>query len=335
LARMNIVLCLGFLLVPGISGCRKNNDSNSVSKPSRIVLKIAHVLPVSEPIHQELLQMAKRIEQRSGGSMEIQVYPNSELGSNKDNLEQILRGANLITVADPGYVRDYLPDYTIMNGPYLYRGYEDIQKLACSEWHTKMKQRADEKGISILAMGWYFGPRHFLCDKPIRTPSDMKNLKVRVPPNPIWIETIRAMGGLPTSLQWSEAYTGLAQGVVDAVEAPLSSIYGTRIYEVKKHISLTAHFHAIAGLQISTQVFQSLTPEQQTILQEEVHAAGQRVSREVQESEARWRSKLEQEGVQFHEADQDAFRNTCMIVFTKFPEWSPGLYEQVQAVLKP
>jgi len=335
LAHSRIILCLSAIMALTLAGCRKNGDSQDVGAPSRVILKIAHVLPVNEPIHQELLVMARQIEQRSEGTLEIQIYPNSELGSNKDNLEQILRGANLITVADPGYVGDYLPDYTIMNGPYLYRGFDDIQKLAQSEWQETMKRRAEEKGIKILAMDWYFGPRHFLSDKPIRTPADLKNLKVRVPPNAIWIETIRAMGGLPTLMQWSEVYTGLAQGVVDAVEAPLSSLYGTRLYEVKKHISLTAHFHAIAGLQISKRVFDSLTARQQTILLEEVDAAGRRVSREVQESETRWRSKLEQQGVQFHEADAEAFRTACREVYDKFPDWSAGLYEQVQAALKP
>ena len=304
------------------------------SAQKTVELKIAHVLPTNEPIHQVLVEMGKRIMDRSQGSIKVQVYPNSELGNNKDNLEQIRRGANIIAIADPGYISDYVPDYGVMNGPFLYRDYTGIAKLAASKWHQDMVKQSAEKGIKILAMDWYFGSRHVISDKVIKNTDDMKGLKVRVPPNKVWIETIKAMGGSPTTLQWSEVYSGLSQGVVDAAEAPLSTLYGSKLYEAKKKIALTGHFKAIVGLEMSQKLFESMTPEQQKILTEEVAWGGKEATKRVADSESEWRKKLEAEGVVFNDVDLDNFANACQVVYTQFPAWTPGLYERVKAELK-
>ncbi|WHH56936.1 TRAP transporter substrate-binding protein DctP [Petroclostridium sp. X23] len=116
-------------------------------KLKKVELKISHVLPNTEPIHEELVNMAAHIKERSNGTLIVQVYPDSELGNNKDNLEQAMRGANIVTVADPGYMADCIPDYGIMDGPFLYDDYKDIQKLAASAWHQEMVKASAENGI--------------------------------------------------------------------------------------------------------------------------------------------------------------------------------------------
>jgi len=307
--------------------------SQAEQKVEKKVIKISHVLPTNEPIHEELVRMAERINKRSNGSLEVQVYPNSELGNNKDNLEQAVRGANILTIADPGYVADYVPDYAVMNGPFLYDDYNGIQKLAASDWHQDMVRQSAEKGIKVLAMDWYFGARHLISGKAVTKPEDVKGMKVRVPPNKIWIETIKAMGGNPTTLQWAEVYSGLSQGVVDAAEAPLSTLYGSKLHEAKKHVSLTGHFKAIVGLQMSQKYFDSLSPEQQQIIIEEVKASGIAASEAVAKSEEEWRKKMEAEGAIFNEVDNEAFKKACEVVYQQFPEWTPGLYDKIKAIL--
>ena len=295
------------------------------------VLKIAHVLPTSEPTHEVLLEVAEKIMSESGGSIEVQVYPNSELGNNKDNLEQIRRGANIIAIADPGYMADYVTDYGIMNGPFLYKDYTEIQDLADTPWHAEMVKQSAEKGIKILSMSWYFGARSIISDEVIKTPGDLveKGMKVRVPPNKMWIETIKAMGGAPTTLQWSEVYSGLSQGVVDAAEAPLSTIYGSKLYESKKNIALTRHFTAIVGCEMSQEYFDSMTTEQQKIVEDAFNWGREEASKRVANSESEWQKKLEAEGVVFNDVDVKAFQDACASVYTQFPDWTPGLYDRI------
>jgi TRAP-type transport system periplasmic protein len=298
----------------------------------KFVLKVSHVLPTSEPIHQALVMMAERIIDRTEGIVDVQVYPNSELGNNKDNLEQIRQGANIIAIADPGYLADYVIDYGIMNGPFLYSDYTEIAKLADSKWHAEMVAQCSEKGLKVLAMDWYFGSRNIISNEIIKTPQDIKSkgMKVRVPPNKMWIETIKAMGGAPTTLQWSEVYSGLAQGVVDAAEAPLSTIYGSKLQESKNRIALTGHFKAIVGLTMSQAYFDKMPSDIQQIVQEEVDRAGIEATKMVADSESEWQKKLEADGVTFNTVDVAAFQDACASVYTQFPDWTPGLYDRIK-----
>ena len=213
------------------------------------------------------------------------------------------------------------------------RDFKGIQKLAGSSWHKEMERQSSEKGIKILAMDWYFGSRNVISGKVIKTPEDMKGMKIRVPPNKVWIETIKAMGGSPTVLQWSEVYSGLAQGVVDGAEAPLSTIFGSKLQETRKNIALTGHFKAIVGLQMSQKLFDSMAKEQQDLLTDEVKKHGIIASERVAGSEAEWRKKLEAQGVAFNDVDSAAFEKACEAFYKQFPEWTPGLYDKVRKAL--
>lgn len=294
-------------------------------------LKFSHVLPSNETVHEVMLEMGKDLEKSSNGYFKITVYANSELGNNKDNLEQLRRGANIVAVCDSGYVSDYVPAYGAMHGPFLFSDWKELRRLGRSKWHEEMKAQCYEKGMKILQMDWSFGNRHVISGKEIRDPADMKGLKIRVPPNKVWIDTITAMGGSPTVLQWAEVYSGLAQGVVDGAEAPLSTMYGSKLQEVKKNISLTKHFHSHTGMIMSRKVWESIPPEHQKLLQEKVDEYGLKCSELTAKREQEWQDKLTAEGVKFNESNMAAFVEACKVVYDN-PNWPKYDYlrEQIE-----
>lgn len=310
----------------------KESDREEVEK--KVVLKLSHVMSNNDPANAAFEQLAKNVSERSNGSIEIQVYANSELGSNKDNLEQIKNGANIISVADSALMADYLPDYGIMNGPFLYKSTEDLQKLYNSKWHADIEEKCAEKGFKILAMNWYFGQRHIISKVPVETVEDLKGMKIRVPSATMWVETMKALGATPTTLQWSEVYSGLEQGVVEAAEAPLSTIYTSKLHEAAKNISLTGHFYGIIGLEMAQSIWESLSKNQQTILEEEIQKQGEKYSAEVLAADGEWKKKLEDEGVTFYEVDNDAFAEKSKSAYNQFPEWSDNLYDTVIEFMK-
>lgn len=187
--------------------------------------------------------------------------------------------------------------------------------------------------MRLLALNWYFGPRHVIAHQPLRNPEEMKGKKVRVPPNIMWKETIQAMGGAPTPLEWAEVYTGLAQKVVDAAEAPLSTLVGTRLYEVAKVITLTGHFKAITGMVIGEKFFQTLPPNVQKILEEEAIRAGDEMSAMTLAKQGEFMNALKEKGVTFQQGDVAAFEKATQVVYTKFPAWTPGIYDKVKVAL--
>ena len=332
-------LALLLMVAVAFTSCSKKAETkveavSTTSTEKAVVLKLNHVMSNNDPAHAAFVQLAKNVTERSNGSLEIQVYSNSELGSNKDNLEQIKNGARIISVADSALMADYIADYSIMNGPFLYQSTDDLEKLYNSDWHKSIEKESSSKGIKILAMDWYFGKRHIISKNPITSVDDLDGLKIRVPSATMWVETMKAMGATPTALQWSEVYSGLEQGVVEAAEAPLSTLYTSKLYEAGKNIALTGHFYGLIGLEMSQKVWDSLSENQQTILVDEIHKQGAIYSQSVLDSEAGWREKLEAEGVTFYDVDNDAFAKKSASVYTKFPKWSAGLYEKVKSAMK-
>lgn len=300
----------------------------------KIVIKLGHVLAPTEPIHITAEAMGKRVFERTNGEVEIQVYPSSSLGNNRDTYEQALLGAPIMGHIDPGYAMDYVPDFGILNGPFLVEDFSQFDKIWVSDWWADLVDQLIGKGLRILNFNAAFGQRHLISENPIPNPDAMRGMKFRVPPNQMWVETIAAMGGIPTPLEWAEVYSGLAQGVVDGAEAPLSTLWGSKLYEVKKTITLTGHFKAITGTVIGEDFWQTLSSDVQKIMEEEAHNFGVEATEMVLKTEVEWQTKLEKEGgVTFAQSDVAAFQKATEVVYTKFPEWTPGLYEKVRSIL--
>ena len=290
-------------------------------------LKFNHVLPTNEAAHEMLIEMGKELEAQSNGYFVVNVYANSELGNNKDNLEMIRRGANIVAVLDCGFLADYVPPYGAMNGPFLYTDWKEIVRLGKSPWHQEMMRQCSEKGMKVLCMDWYFGRRHVISGKTIREPADLDGMKIRVPPNKVWIDTIKAMHGSPTVLQWAEVYSALSQGVVDGAEAPLSTFYGSKLFEVRKNIGETGHFTALIGLVMSQKIWDSMSKEHQDMLAAAVDKWGLECSMLTADREEEWKKKLQDEGVVFNPVDNKAFAEACKVVYDN-PDWPS--YEELR-----
>jgi tripartite ATP-independent transporter DctP family solute receptor len=299
------------------------------------VIKLGHVLPTNEPIHQAFERMGQRVKERTKGRVEIQVFPASQIGSNRDTYEQARMGAPVMVHIDPGYASELGDvDIAILNGPFLYDSWDQARKVLASPLVAQMNENLRKKGnIRVLSWGYYFGQRHIISDRGYRTPAEIKDRKVRVPPNPMWVETFKAMGAVPTPLQWAEVYSGLAQGVVDAAEAPLSTLYGSKLHEVKKVITLTGHFKAITGVAIGEGYWQTLPKEVQQVLAEEAEEGGRWVAPITIQKEDEWKALLAKGGVTFVEADAGGYRKATAATYNAFPKWTPGLYDRVRSIL--
>lgn len=305
------------------------------SSAQTLSLRFAHNLSVTEPFNIAAEKFATDVGKRSGGAIKITVHPGEQLGPNKEVLEMVKQGANVITLVDAGYIADYVPDFGILQGPYLLRSTDDFAKLLASDLYKGLVKEAQSKGVMPLAFNWYIGSRHVIGNRAIRTVDDFKGLSIRVPPVPMFIKTFEALGARPVTLQWSEVYTGLSQNVVDAAEAPLPTIYGTKLYEVRKIVSLTGHFAAFLGIAMNARVFEKLTPEQRTILVSEAAAAGEFLKKLTLEKEQTVRADLQKHGVTIVQpADVVPFQKATASVYNEFPKWSPGLYQKVQAILQ-
>jgi tripartite ATP-independent transporter DctP family solute receptor len=299
-----------------------------------ITIRFAHSLSTSEPAHQAAEFFAKNVRERTKGKVDIKVFPNEQLGSGKDVNEMIRQGANVMNITDPGYLSDFVPDVGVLNGPYIVKDPKEFDKIWASDWWKATDQKLRKAGFRLIMAGGFFGARDVIADKPVRRPEDMQGMTIRVPPNTMWIETFKALGARPSTVQWSETYSALQQNVVAAAEAPLGSLWGSKLYEVKKVISTTGHFKAIVMWPINYNFFNSLPKDVQQVLLEEGEKARVEMTRLTLASEQGYIEKFKAAGVTFvTDVDQAAFQKATASVYNAFPKWTPGLHAKIEEIL--
>ena len=300
-----------------------------------IKIRLAHSLSTSEPAHVAAEYFAINVAQRTNNRVQIQVFPSEQLGPGKEVNEMIRQGANVMNITDPGYLSDFVPDIGVLNGPYLIKDPNDYTRLLASDWYKAVEKKLETAGFKLVMANGFFGQRHLIADKPVRKPEDMAGMTVRVPPNTMWIETFKSIGARPTTVQWSEVYNALQQNVVAAAEAPLGSLWGAKLHETRKVISMTGHFTAFVMWPINAGYFAKLPPDVQRILTEEGKKAGDEMTRLTLELQNDYVNKFKAAGVTFvSDVDLAAFQKSTSSVYNAFPKWTPGLHNTVLGALR-
>src|SRR4030043_891892 len=236
----------------------------------KYVLKFNHVLGQKEPYHLGFTNWAKAVEEKTKGALKIDVFHSAQLGVEEDIIEQIRAGANIGQNTDSARMGNYVPGIAIMNGPYFAENLPEVAKLTKSPTIKGfLDELANKPGLKILSFSWVQGYRHFFTNKPIRNPEDLKGLRIRTPPAPIWQESIRALGATPVALAFGEMYPALQSKVMDGVELVYNNIPAGRFYEVLKYVTESRHIMLVNYEVISAKWFNTLPANYQKILVEE------------------------------------------------------------------
>ena len=297
-------------------------------------IKVAYENNPGEPIDQAVREWARLFAQKTGGKGELKLYPSSQLGSKKDVMEQMKLGSGIITIADGGFFADYVPDFGILMGPYLGKDYADIFKLAKTPWFAEMDSKLQAKGFHIVTSNWLYGVRHMVTKKPVKTPEDLKGMKIRVPNNRIQIDAMKTMGATPTPMPLAEVYPALTTGVIDGAENPIPVLYAQKHHEAAKYLILSGHLDNVSQWVTSQTYFAKLPANVQKALTESADEAGNFMTKLILVAEKETSEKMKKDGVTVIEVDKKAFRDAAKPTYTHFPEWTPGLYDKVQSYLK-
>src|SRR5688500_324259 len=272
-------------------------------------LKFNHVLGPKEPYHQGFLDWAKAVEARTKGGLKVDVFHSAQLGKEEDILEQIRAGANIGQNTDSARMGNYVPGIAVMNGPYFVETLEDVAKLRKAPTVLKWQEELASKfGFKVLSFSWVQGYRHFFTNKAIRKPDDLRGLRIRTPPAPIWQESIRSLGATPVAMAFTEMYPGLQQRAIDGVELVYNNIPGGKFYEVLKFANETRHIMLINFEVVSAKWFNGLPKDYQQILVEECDKAGEATSRRIFKLEDEVEADLKKRGMTIVSPDLAAFR---------------------------
>lgn len=257
---MNRCLALPLLLFSLLAaGCGAKRDVK--------VIKLAHGLDPQHSVHKGMVFLAQRLAEKSGGTLRVDVYPSGQLGSERECLELVQIGGLAMTKVSASVLEGFAPEFKVFGLPYLFRS--DAHKTAVLDGPIGREILAAPQTKFMRGLCYYdSGSRSFYTKRPVRTPDDLKGLKIRVQESPMAFALIRAFGASATPISFGELYTALQQGVVDGAENNPPSFHLARHYEVCKFYSLDEHTSVPDVVIVGTHFWNSLNPQQQKWLQE-------------------------------------------------------------------
>ena len=313
-----ILFLLGFMPAPAAS-------------QSKIVLKAGHASSLVYPYQIGLKSMKEEVLKKTNEQVEIQIFPMSQLGNERDLTEGVQLGTVDMMAVSNAMITNFVPIAVVFDLPYLYQDQDHALRVHYSSVGQRVTQAIEKKVGKILA---YYGggTRSVFNDiRPIKKPEDLKGLKIRVIQNKIYIATLNAMGALSTPLPFSEVYGALQQGVIDGAENDPPSFLSMKHYEHAGYFSLTTHFVQSAYLIINWDRWNSFTPEHQKII-----AEAAKISEKVERDDERSKynealEQLKQLGIQINDIDKRPFAEQTKTVWREAGQHM-SLIEEIQKV---
>lgn len=313
--RKLITTILITALVIVFTGCQASGQSSDT-----IELKLAHNQTLDHPVHISLVEFGRLVEEKSNDSIKVKIYPNGQLGSEREVIELTQTGAVDAAKVSASALEGFASDYSIFSLPYVFENFELFEQVMAQDMVTdKLYHETEEMGFIGLT---YFsaGQRNlYTKDREVNDVSDMKGLKVRVQPSPTSVQMIEALVAVPTAMDYGEVYTALQSGIIDAAENNETSLVGNSHGEVSKYYMYTGHQISPDMLIMNANQFNDLSEEHQDIIQE----ASQEVTiyhKDVwaESIEEQTRIAKEEMGVNFIEVDKSSFIEAVQPLHEKF-----------------
>lgn len=319
-----------------VSACSEKDASKDgeVKGDEKVVINVAYGNQPGEPIDQLAKKWKELAEEKSDGKLELVLYPSSQLGSEKDVVEQAIMGNNVVIFTGYDFLMDYVPDVGILTAPYLTEDFDDLLYLTTTDWFKEQTEKLNTEGIDIVTTNTIYGKRQLMTTEPVLSPNDLKGMKIRVPNNQMYIKSFEALGAVPTPMPLADLYTALQQGLIDGAENPLPVLKGSKMNEIAKHLSLTEHTKIMSPWIAGTAFMESLPEDLVKILKESGDEAGEYAKAITDQESETVLAEFEAEGIEIHEVDLKPFKEAAKSVYTSFPDWTPNLYETIQQLIE-
>ncbi|HET6520172.1 MAG TPA: TRAP transporter substrate-binding protein [Geminicoccaceae bacterium] len=292
------------------------------------VLKFGHITDEENTWHLAAMEFARLVNEKTGGEVQVEVYPNSSLGTERELLEGIPLGIADMTISSDSMAQ-WAPRILLMSHLFTFRDADHVLKFMESPVAESIEADLIEQARLRPITYFLRGPRHLTSNRPIETVADVQGFKLRVPDVRMFIADWAAIGANPTPMAFAEVFGALQQGVVDGQENPLALIASARFYEVQRYLNLTAHVRQAIYVVVGEDRFQSLQPDyQQAILAaaEETQAFERE---KFEAAEAELEQLLRESGMTFVETDVSGFKEA---VQSTIPNEFPEFVEDMQAI---
>jgi tripartite ATP-independent transporter DctP family solute receptor len=297
------------------------------------VLKATDVHPLGYPTVEAIVRMGAKLEKATGGKYAIQMFPSMQLGGEKEMIEQAQVGALQIARISVGPMGPIVDELNVFNMPFVFRDEAHMRKVIDGPIGAEMLDKLTKSSARLVALGWMdAGTRNVYSDKPVSKPADLKGMKIRMMGNPIFVETMNAMGGNGIAMGFNELHQALQSGVVDGAENNPPTLLAQNHYQTPrgKVYSLTGHLIIPEIFVFSKASWDKLPKADQDLIM--------KLSREAQmEQRGLWdaytkdaETKLKAAGIKFVDADKEAFFKATQPVRDKYGSKYAGLIQKIR-----
>jgi len=292
---------------------------------------LAHGLDTNHPVHKGMEFMAKRVKEKSGGKLLIEIYPSQQLGTERQTLELLQIGSLAMTKVSAAVMENFAPNIQVLSLPYIFHGREHSFRVLDGSLGKKLLQQSEKyrlRGLTYFDAGY----RSFYTKTPVHSPEDLKGKKIRVQESVSAMNLVRNLGGAPTPISWGELYTALQQGVVDGAENNPPSFYLSRHYEVCKYYCLNEHTAVPDILVIGTEIWDRLRPEEQNWIQEAADEAKVYQRKLWEQAEEHAFQEVQKAGVEIIRPDKTPFIDMTRSILESYRD-QPEKYQIIQEIM--
>jgi tripartite ATP-independent transporter DctP family solute receptor len=290
-------------------------------------LKLAHPFPEGHPSTIRAAEAAKAIDEQSSGRVQLRVFPNSQLGSQADTINQVRSGAIDITAQSVAVLATIAPSASVVGTAFAFPNYDTVWKAMDGELGAHIRNDFTNANLVAMDSFWDSGYRHITSStRPIVTPDDLKGFKIRVPTSPAWVILFKSLGAAPTSLDLSELYSALQTKIVDGQENPIPTFATAKLHEVQKYCSMTGHIWDGTGVVANRRSWQKLPADMQAIVARNLNEAGLKQRKDLIEVTDTMKAELTTKGLIFNQPELAPFRKRLV---------DAGYYSEYKAKYKP
>jgi TRAP-type transport system periplasmic protein len=297
-------------------------------------LKYANNVPVTHPLNIRAKEAMDRIKAQTNGRVEIEIFPNNQLGSDTDMLSQLRSGAiEFFTLS--GLILSTLVPVASINGiGFAWGSYDQVWPAMDGGLGAYICAQIDKAGLHAMEQAWDNGFRQITSStRPIKTPDDLKGFKIRVPPSPLWTSMFKAFDAAPTSINFSEVYSALQTKVVEGQENPLAVIFFAKLFEVQKYLSQTNHMWDGFWFLANGKAWQGLPADVRDVITKNLNQSARDQRDDVKKANDTLQTDLTSKGMEFIKVDPAPFRAKLQAAGF-YKEWRGKYGDEAWAVLE-
>ncbi|HBK05343.1 MAG TPA: ABC transporter substrate-binding protein [Acetobacteraceae bacterium] len=307
------------------------------TRPARAAdfsLKLANNAPLTHPQSIRQQEAADRIKAATNGAVEIQLFPNNQLGSDTDMLSQLRSGAIDFFTLSGLILATLVPAASINGIGFAFKDYDTVWKAMDGKLGAYVRSEIDKRGLIAMDKMWDNGFRQITSSThPIRTPADLKGFKIRVPVSPLWTSMFTALGASPISINFAEVYSALQTKIAEGQENPLTLIQIAKLYEVQKYVSMTSHMWDGFWMLGNKRSFSALPADAQAIVARELNKSALDERADIAKLNGSVADDLKSKGLEFVEVDKPAFREALKTAGF-YAEWKNKYGEEAWGILE-